>query len=140
MDLYLGKLTPHAIATEIIGRLNEFNAGSRVLFENWLFGRGGDYKLLTVSDGSVWTIRLGKNEKRYIHIHPGRHSPNTLRVKALTLKTAIIAAISGNENNLLNLEFINGIRVSILNASPLKSVSSTSGLGKIINILMEEGG
>jgi len=32
-----------------------------------------------------------RRREKFVHIHPGRYSPNTFRVKANTLKTAIVA-------------------------------------------------
>jgi len=140
MDLYLGTLSPRSIATEITDKLSKTGADSRELFLKWLYDSGKNYKLLILSDNSVWTVRAGKDAKRYVHIHPGRQSPETMRVKALTLKTAILTAIIAGENDVLNIDLINNLRVNLLDVSPLKSISASSGLGKFINILMEEGG
>ena len=89
MDLYVGKLSPQEICDEIISKLRSTEVLAFEDFKQWLFEKGNKYKLIKISDHSVWTLRLGNQEERYVHIHPGRYSPLTLRVKALTLKTAI---------------------------------------------------
>ena len=65
-------------------------------FAAWL-ATGGGYGLVTLpADGSVWTLRLGVADGRYVHLHPGRHTPHTVRVNAATLKTAVMAcAVAG---------------------------------------------
>ncbi|GBD86423.1 hypothetical protein BMS3Abin03_00343 [bacterium BMS3Abin03] len=140
MDIYLGKLSPQSIAAEIIHKLKQSGSDSISTFKSWLYDTGKDYRLLTVSDKSVWTIRLSNNSKRYVHIHPGRYSPHTVRVKALTLKTAIVSAILSTKEKYFELTFINNIRVSILNAPPLKSINASSGLGKFLSIITKERG
>ena len=37
------------------------------------------------------TLRGTYNQESFVHVHPGRYSPNTFRVKANTIKTAILA-------------------------------------------------
>ena len=42
-------------------------------------------------DGSAWVLRQGEEGGRYVHVHPGRRTPPTLRVRATVLKTAVMA-------------------------------------------------
>ena len=140
MDIYLGKLSPQSIAAEIIHKLKQAGTDSLSTFKSWLYATAKDYRLLTISDKSVWTIRLSNESKRYVHIHPGRYSPHTVRVKALTLKTAIVSAILSTKEEGFGLSFINNIRVNILNAPPLKSINTSSGLGKFLTTLTKERG
>ena len=99
--------------------------------------KGKEYKLTEISDSSVWALRLGKQEERYVHIHPGRYSPVTVRVKALTLKTAIAVLIMNYEKNfqLMDTQQINEVRKKILNLPPVKKFSSNSAVLRVINIL-----
>lgn len=137
MDLYLGNLSPLEISIEIINKLNQKKLSDKKNYTNWLSQSTKHYNLIAISDGSVWTLRLGQDEKRYVHIHPGRQSPLTIRVKAHTLKTAIVVAVQAQKMNttLTQLSFINDVRKSFLNLPPLKSISSLTGLGKFMNIL-----
>jgi hypothetical protein len=112
-----------------------------LVFENykkWLFEKRSEYKLIEISDSSVWTLRLG-NQERYVHIHPGRYSPFTLRVKALTLKTAIAVLIIKHEKSfpLMDTLQINEVRKEILNSPPVKKNTSNSAVVRVINILSD---
>ena len=89
MDLYLGSLNPRQISNEIINKIKNFGLYTYIKYRKWLSEEGKQYKQIDLSDTSVWMLRFGNEKDRYIHIHPGRYSPNTMRVKAKTLKTAI---------------------------------------------------
>lgn len=89
MDLYLGELTPALIAEQISQQLQEKAVFERVEYVNFINPPIIGYQTITISDTSVWVLRLGETEQRHIHIHPGRYSPHTIRVKASILKTAI---------------------------------------------------
>jgi hypothetical protein len=137
MDLYFGVHTPSEISEQIIKQLEKRNVLSKESYTFWLNDRGLDYKLLSLSDDSIWTLRKGNDNRRYVHIHPGRYSPHTRRVKAPTLKTAIftlcyekVSAPKMKTRDLMNL-----IRKEYLDEPPLKAVSGESGLGKLLNLL-----
>lgn len=137
MDLYVGKLTPQEICDELLSRLKLTGVLAFKEYKKWLFEKGSEYKLMKISDSSIWTLRLGNEEERYIHIHPARYSPDTLRVKALTLKTAIAVLIINNENKttLIDTLQINAIRKEVLNSPPVKKITSNSAVLRVINIL-----
>jgi hypothetical protein len=137
MDFYYGKLSPTEISEEIIVLLKQNKIFFRDRYEEWLNENKVDYRLITLSDKSVWTLRLGENVERYVHIHPGRYSPHTRRVKALTLKTAIftLCVEKLGDTQLSGKELINDVRKKYLNEPPLKSVSGESGLEKLLELL-----
>ena len=137
MDLYFGKLSPQKICDEIISKLRSTEVLAFEDYKKWLFEKGNEFKLIEISDRSVWTLRLGNQEERYVHIHPGRYSPVTLRVKALTLKTAIAVLIIIHEKTfqLIDTLKINEVRKKILNSPPVKKVSSNSAVVKVMNYL-----
>ncbi len=137
MDLYVGELSPQKICDEIVSKLKSTGVLAFREYKKWLFEKGSEYKLIEISDNSVWALRLGKKEERYVHIHPGRYSPFTIRVKALTLKTAIAVLIINFEKNspLMDTLKINEVRKKILNSPPVKKVSSNSAVVRVINIL-----
>jgi len=91
-------------------------------------------------DKSVWTLRLGENTERHIHLHPGRHSPQTIRVKAATLKTAILCLclVNAGQTETIETVTINEIRKKYLNEPPIKSFISASGLGRMISLLSKK--
>jgi len=137
MDLYVGELSPQKICDEIVSKLKSTGVLTFEAYNKWLFEKGNEYKLVEISDNSVWALRLGKKEERYVHIHPGRYSTLTIRVKALTLKTAITVLIINYEKNipLIDTLRINEVRKKILNSPPVKKVSSNSAVIRVINIL-----
>jgi hypothetical protein len=136
MDIYLGKLSPQEISDNIIIKLKTMNAYEFNNYKNWLCKEGKDYKLIKISDNSVWTLRSGNKKERYIHIHPGRYLPKTIRVKALTLKTAISVLIKyGSDVQLIDTSRVNKVRVKTLNSPPVKKVSADSAVVRVINIL-----
>jgi hypothetical protein len=140
MDLYLGKLNPNQIANQIINNTKGYGVKSYSAYGNWLTEEGKGYKQMRISDKSIWTLRLGNEKKRYIHIHPGRYSPLTIRVKAVTLKTTIAVRVLVEEidSELPNLKSINEVRTSFLKLPPLKSLSLSSGIGKFLNIFNQD--
>ena len=140
MDLYLGKLNPKQISDEIINNLRILDADNYTGYYRWLTEKGKSYKELDLSDNSVWTLRLGNEKKKYIHIHPGRYSPLTVRVRAITLKTTIAlkSLAKDNYSEQMNLNSINEVRTNLLKLPPLKSISSSSGIGKFLNIFNKE--
>ena len=137
MDLYYGNYSPAGISEQIVSYLKKNKIFLPGQYENWLTENKNDYKLVNLPDRSMWTLRLGEDVEKYVHIHPGRHSPNTRRVKALTLKTAIVTLCCEKleDPKLSGKELINDVRKKYLNEPPLKSVTGESGLGKLLELL-----
>jgi hypothetical protein len=139
MDLYLGKITPFEITRFIKEYLKEKEFFDFDSYNRWLNSGGNEYSLIELPDKSTWTLRMGNQKENYIHIHPGRYSPNTIRVRALTLKTAfyVMAYINVHKNFSPDLELINYIRKEFLNTAPVKSLSSSSGLKRLFSVFNE---
>jgi hypothetical protein len=140
MDLYYGRMSPREIANSVNEILRKENAFLLAHYADWLKRNGRDYQLVKLEDRSTWTLRLGESPERYVHIHPGRYSAQTIRVKATTLKTAILVLCFEKIGEIisLNTETINTIRKKYLNEPPLKSLSKASGLQKIIDVLSKK--
>lgn len=136
MDLYFGCHSPADISEQTLNYLHHKKILSCNQYQDWLTKDGKDYQLVELKDKSVWTLRLGDDDERYVHIHPGRYSPNTVRVKATTLKTAIflICFEQLGEIKSFETETVNNIRKKYLNESPMKSFSSASRLGRLIDL------
>lgn len=132
----MGKLTPFELTEFTKKFLKKNKVFKYKSYKQWLFSEGNEYKLITMPDKSIWTLRMGNQKKNYVHIHPGRYSLHTIRVRALTLKTAIcvIAYRKVYKNFSPDLKLINNVRKEFLNAAPVKSLSSTSGLGRLLNV------
>lgn len=137
MDLYFGSHSPVNISEQTLNYLHQKKILSFNRYQYWLSKDGKDYQLVELKDKSVWTLRLGDDAERYVHIHPGRYSPNTLRVKATTLKTVIFLLCFEQLGEMKSFETktINQIRKKYLNEPPIKSYSSASGLGRLIDLL-----
>lgn len=132
MDLYTGPLSIQQIDTEVTHLLKSQTHYERPFYLQWLHEQGG-YQTMALSDSSVWVLREGEQEAKYVHIHPGRYSPHTLRVKASTLKTAIAAlCIARSSSKIISLSMINDIRKDVLGLSPLRQILPDKGVGKLL--------
>lgn len=120
VDLYTGNLSCNQIANEVKHSV-ETNVGvNEANFKKWLNTAAG-YKLISISDGSSWTVKLGRFNHRYIHVHPSRYSKDSIRVKSTTLRTAIAYCFvfQGSSQN-PSFNDLNFIRKSLLDLPPLK--------------------
>lgn len=135
MDMYLGELTPKQIADSII----QFSRQNKIFniedFKEWLKEERTDYRIIQLGDRSKWTLRPGREEDRYIHIHPSRYSPHTLRIRSTSLKSAILYRVLESHYSGNQLAKVNSIRKEYLDLPPLKSLKSGSALLSLINLL-----
>lgn len=97
MDIYEGSLSVEQIKNEVWEFLQKNQLLDCESYRKYLENLGslkvaGYYVNLTLSDGSVVTLRLGDTADSFVHVHPGRHTPYTFRVKAKTFKTAALVA------------------------------------------------
>jgi hypothetical protein len=139
MDLYTGPFTPAAIAANLGDQLRAAGRFEYGPLAEWLRGQG-EYAMLELPDGSKWTIRLGPADGRYIHLHPGRWVPNTMRVNANTLKSAVMAhAHAGLDGgDAADLAVVNEARRKYLGLLPVRELSGDGGLGAVIEVLRLE--
>jgi len=137
MDVYFGGFSPSEISEQIFSYLHQNKIFEYEQYKNWLSKDGKDYQLAELKDNSVWALRLGDDVSRYVHIHPGRYSLNTVRVKATTLKTAIFLLCFEQlgEIKSFEIETVNQIRKKYLDEPPIKSISSASGLSRLVDLL-----
>ncbi|HEY1014182.1 MAG TPA: RidA family protein [Herpetosiphonaceae bacterium] len=137
MDVYLGRLAPAAIGAELLMALGERGLAEPAAYRRWLEAQGG-YATLPLSDGSRWVLRWGERPGRYIHLHPARHSPLTLRARAPLLKLALAAlawtAVHGGDPR--ELGRINAARRELLGLQPVAGASPELGAGKLIGTLL----
>ncbi len=130
MDLYTGKLTVDEILAEIQSVLNSLNVFTREDFCGWI--SGSDYKKLMLSDSSVWVVKLSVSDKNYIHLHPGKKSEFTCRVRGSTLKTVVACFANGKlPEKPHELNEVNQIRHNWLNLSPVKTLQPGKGILKL---------
>jgi hypothetical protein len=137
MDLYTGTLSPRTILLEITESLMGQNLFEFNQYVNWINSPGSKFQKIFISDGSFWMMRLGADEQYYIHIHPGKHSRHTVRVRSNTLKTAIIAKAYRKVYCIKfdTIENINFVRKKYLNEPPIKKIIPQKGLAQILTLL-----
>lgn len=136
MDLYTGSLTPAEIGEQVAAQLRDAGRFDFESLSAFLQGRG-EYAMHTLSDGSQWTVRLGPADGRYLHLHPGRWVPHTIRVQANTLRSAVIshahALLTGGDPN--SLKLVNEARRRYLGMLPVRELTGDGGLGAVIAAL-----
>lgn len=131
MDVYNGKLNVFNICIEIIELLEQKNSLKKEFFSLWT--GLNNIRIITLSDGSQWTLKYHDNENRYLHIFPARNSQQTFRIKANTLKSAILYnIISGKDYITANA--LNKVR-SLFGMSPIKDPVDTEAISEMIEIL-----
>lgn len=137
MDIYIGNNSPKEISTQIIKQLKSKNLFEHKNYKKWIIEDENRYHKLTISDNSTWILRLGEDNEKYVHIHPGRYSPQTIRVKATTLKTAIMISCCQHigELKVVDTESVNNIRLNYLNEPPLKSLAIAGGIRRLVDLL-----
>jgi len=137
MDLYKGELTEAAIYQEVLDYLTELNAMAEPDYRQFLLPE--QYKTIVLRDTSQWVLRLGEKESLHIHIHPGRYSPHTLRVKAATLKTAIALLIWQKDNpGTPDTATLNYIRKDVLQLSPVRNMEEMRPLFDLTDLLRSD--
>jgi hypothetical protein len=138
MDLYIGHLSPAAIAGKVLATLQADNLLSLDAYRAWLRASDG-YRVLTFpEDESRWVLRLGDEADRYVHVHPARWAPQTLRVRANVLKTAVMVlahvGIWGGDPQ--DLALLNDVRRQYLKLSPMGKMSAgDQGINAVIEVL-----
>lgn len=132
IDFYFGNLSVEKICNECTAYFREIHCLEKTAFTNWLAPR--EYRKITLSDSSGWVVKKGDDPERYIHIHPGKHSPFSTRVRAATLKTVIalqVVSIHFQNDSKENLRAVNETRVSFLQLSPVKSIQPGKGIEQL---------
>jgi hypothetical protein len=129
MDVYFGPLTVCEIGHRVLDGLRMGGRFEPGVYARWLEGQGGYAVVPVGDDGSRWAIRLGPLDGRYVHIHPGRYSPNTVRVHANPWKTAILvhalAPITGRFP--ADLAVVNEVRTRWLDLPAVSGVGAAVG-------------
>jgi hypothetical protein len=141
MDLYTGHLPPAEIGGKVLEQLQAENRISLPAFRVWLSTSSG-YGVLTFDeDGSRWVLRMGDETDRYIHVHPARWAPQTCRVRANVLKTAVmvLAHVGIHGGDPMELTRVNRVRTEYLSLAPMgRNLSGAEGLGALIELLRNE--
>ena len=133
MDVYSGPLTPEEICNELLSFLKRIKLAKKTLFINWGGKDPKEFKTISLSDESNWVLKYYDHEERYVHCFPARLSPHTFRIKANTLKSAILYQI------FIGKDFISEENLNIARAiaglSPVKDVFDAEAITEMIEIL-----
>jgi hypothetical protein len=137
MDVYTGALSPRDLSQRIIARLEAEGRLEPEAYRAWILG-SEEYAVVEMpEDGSRWVLRLGEAE-RYVHLHPGRWSPATARVRANVLKTAFLVHAHAliHREDPMDRAVIDQVRKTYLGLSPLGAdPDGELGLGSVIAML-----
>jgi len=133
MDIYTGSLMISQIGEEIIDYLSVNALLYSEKFASWTGRDIKDFKIITLSDGSQWTLKYHDNMLRWVHIFPSRGSVHTFRIKSNTLKSALLYYI------LIGKDYITGDDLNrvrpLLGLSPVKDAVDTRAITEMIEIL-----
>ncbi|MEI8224700.1 MAG: hypothetical protein WCG82_02115 [Bacteroidota bacterium] len=133
MDVYTGSLSIINICKEVEEFLEQKDILRREPFSLWAGINMNNFRIVSLSDSSQWTLKYYDSKQRFVHIFPARNSQYTFRVKANTLKSALLYYI------IIGKDFITGddlnkVRI-LLNLSPIKDTVDTEAILEMIEIL-----
>jgi hypothetical protein len=140
MDLYTGAFTPAEIADKVVAALRADGRLDPEAYRAWLRESGGYAVLTLAEDASRWVLRGGEEGERHVHIHPARWAPQTRRVRANVLKTAVmVLAYSGaHGGEPLDVRLVNKVRTTFLGLSKVRALADDQGLSVVIDLLRPE--
>ena len=128
-DIYTGNLSPREISEKIILFLKELEVCEKNTFTKWLSGKNHHRKII-LPDLSEWILRLAKDPDRFIHIHPAKTGPFTIRFKGSTLKTVYrVKRMFEIQKGNPTLKQVNAARKKA-NLSPVKALNTGKGILK----------
>jgi hypothetical protein len=133
MDIYTGTLSITVICKEVDAFLKNKKLIQRDLFSHWAGVSTTDFKIMSLSDSSQWTLKYHDNDIRYVHIFPARSSPHSFRVKSNTLKSAVLYNIMIGKDYISN-DDLNKVR-PLLGLSPVKDTVDNEAILEMIEIL-----
>jgi hypothetical protein len=138
MDLYHGPFSPREIADNVIRKLAKAGHDTPAGFRAWVEAAGGYRVVEFPEDTSRWVLRAGDEDDRFVHVHPARYSPFTIRVRANVLTTAVTAlAYTGlHGGDPLSRPVVNAVRRDYLGLAPVgRDPSGDEGIGSVIELL-----
>ena len=122
IDLYTGDFKPEEMVAEIEYILRERRILEKESFIRWI--QSQEYGTVRLKDNSVWILRKGNSAVNYIHIHPGRYTPLSLRIHGNSFKTALILKLI-YPNETYSLPVINETRKRFLSLPPVKNLENS---------------
>jgi hypothetical protein len=133
MDVYSGNLTYNEIGDELLCYIKTKKLAVPETFHKWSGTDTNDFKSIYLSDGSNWVLKYYDNEQRFVHSFPARFSPFSFRIKANTLKSAILYQIFIGKD-FVSEEDLNTAR-AIAGLSPVRDIFDTEAITEMIEML-----
>jgi hypothetical protein len=133
MDVYTGSLQINDICDEVIEFLQEKDLSKRKKISAWTGTGMNDFRIISLSDGSQWTLKYHDNNQKFVHIFPARRSIHSFRVKSNTLKSALLYYILIGKD-FITSDDLNKVR-PLLGLSPIRDPVDTEAITEMIEIL-----
>lgn len=133
MDIYRGKIDAGSILEELRNQLQQPGLLDPGRFALYSGTNPEDFRTLLISDGSEWVVKYFPDPSRFIHVFPARSSNYTLRIKANTLKSAILYILFIGKDY-ISEEGLNSAR-SMMGLSPVRDVDEAESISRIIEML-----
>lgn len=127
IDLYTGTKSPNDIGHAVIHLLKSNYAFHSEDFKHWVDSKNG-YRSVQLEDQSEWVVRKSNEVERYVHLHPARTCPFSMRFKGSSLKTAYQLKVNFTDSaEPISLEKVNRVRKQI-GLSPVKKLDRNKGI------------
>jgi len=138
MDLYHGPFSPREIGEKVLALLTRSGRDTPDAFREWVEAEAGYRVAEFPEDTSRWVLRTGNEGGRFVHLHPARWGPFTVRVRANVLTTAVLALafarVHGGDP--LDRKVVNAVRRDYLGLAPIrKSPPVDAGIGSVIELM-----
>lgn len=133
MDVYTGSLPAAKICTEVLRYLRSNGLDGHESFSAWAGIKSSEFRILTLSDKSQWTLKYHNDKNRFVHLFPARLSPYTFRIKANTLKSAILYYIIIGKDY-ISRDDLNKAR-ALLGLSPVRDPGEAEAITEMIEML-----
>ena len=133
MDVYSGELNVPEICYEFLCHLKTKRLTGRSVFMKWAGTGEKDFRTVYLSDGSQWVLKFYNHEDRYVHFFPARLSPLTFRIKANTLKSAVLYQVFIGKDYITEEDL--NIARAMAGLSPIKEVLDTEAISEMIELL-----
>jgi hypothetical protein len=133
MDIYSGQIDVQGIINEVALFLDSGNLTNHDTFSAWAGTGISEFKAAVLSDNSQWILKYHNSPARFVHLFPARSSPHTFRIKANTLKSAILY-LSLEGKDFITENGVNSAR-AMAGLSPVKEIAETEAITEMIEIL-----
>jgi hypothetical protein len=133
MDIYKGYLTQEGIFLEIAEFIKSNGLSGREAYRKWAGVSFSSHRIVPLSDGSHWTLKYYDKGTRFVHIFPARYSQHTFRIKANTLKSAILYQVFAGKDY-ISADDLNRVR-ALVSLSPVNEVADTEAITEMVELL-----